>query len=152
MNTVPSTSERNYLTGRTALNIPTEEGDFADWHFTEAFLHPQSRFHIAGKNFPDTYDYLGDYGIRECADILRRSGAPVVPGQKVYAASYIRAILDLVLTSILEGHLPRHVAVNPLLDDEQDLQELDTRIAQLKQRIKDHTTLSLLDQWNQQRR
>lgn len=88
----------------TALNIPMEDGHIADWHFTGAFLHPSSRFHIAGENRLDTHDHLGDYGIRECSDVLRRFGAQVAPGQKVYAATYVRAILDLVLSSILNGH------------------------------------------------
>lgn len=147
MKIIPQTSERHYLTGMTALNIPMEDGHIADWHFTGAFLHPSSRFHIAGENRLDTHDHLGDYGIRECSDVLRRFGAQVAPGQKVYAATYVRAILDLVLSSILNGHFPAHVEVHDLLYNEKDLSELAMQVTQLQQRIKDPKTLDLLERW-----
>jgi hypothetical protein len=51
---IPETTETEYLTGITALNIPTEEGDFSDWHFIDTFLRGKVRFRIAGKNIADT--------------------------------------------------------------------------------------------------
>lgn len=149
-NTIPPTSEKEYLTGRTALNIPYEDGTFADWHFSEVFLSGRGGFHRAGKEVPDTSEILGSYGIRECSDVLRRFGVPVEEGKKVYAANHIRAILDLVLRSIQKHKLPAHIYAPDMLDDTESMQELQKQIYRVKQSIQDTIALSLLETWETQ--
>ncbi len=62
---LPETSPERYLTGTSALSIPTDEGDVADWHFDVAFLRQGTRFRVAGVNIPSTQKILGQEGIRE---------------------------------------------------------------------------------------
>ena len=97
---IPETSVEHYLTGIPALNIPHPKTGPADWHFAECFRGCFGRkpgpFPIAGKDFISTNDRLGDYGISEVGDILRRYGAYDVP-EKVYAASHHRAYVDILI-------------------------------------------------------
>ena len=93
MNAFPHTSERNYITGKAALNVPNEDGSFADWHFDEVFLSGRGKIRIAGQDTPETAALLGNYGIRECGGVLRRFGVSLPTDDKVYAASTVLAIL-----------------------------------------------------------
>ena len=60
---LPATSQRHYLTGKTALNIPSPEGT-GDWHFVETFKgfagRPPGNFAVAGIDLYDTRQWLGD--------------------------------------------------------------------------------------------
>ena len=150
MTQFPSTSQEHYLTGQAALNIPNEDGSFADWHFTEVFLSGRGRFPIAGENFPDTTELLGSYGIRECAGVLRRFGLVLGEGEKVYAANHVRAVLDLVVKTLSKGRIPEHVTIEDILDTPEGRRELQEQLHRLKERITDRVTLSLLEQWEQQ--
>lgn len=147
MNTLPVTSPDHYLTGQAALNIPMEDGRFADWHFSEVFLSGRGRFQIAGENFPDTANFLGDYGIRECSDVLRRHGLVLPDGTRVFAASPVRATLDLVLSAVSRGKVPLHVTLDDTLDDSHMRQDFNHQLQSLKRHISDRVALSLLEQW-----
>lgn len=149
MNTLPHTSEEHYITGRAALNVPNEDGSFADWHFDEVFLSGRGKIRIAGRDAPETMSLLGSYGIRECSGVLKRFGVAVQTGEKVYVANHIRALLDMVLTSLAKNRVPEHVSVGDMLDTSAELDELRTQVATLKQKITDQVTLSLLNQWEQ---
>jgi hypothetical protein len=149
MNAFPHTSERNYITGKAALNVPNEDGSFADWHFDEVFLSGRGKIRIAGQDTPETAALLGNYGIRECGGVLRRFGVSLPTDDKVYAASHIRAILDMVLYSIANQRPPEHVTVHDMLDAPEDVAELQTQVKTLQGKITDKITLSLLTQWAQ---
>lgn len=149
MDTFPHTSERNYITGKAALNVPNEDGSFADWHFDEVFLSGRGKIRIAGQDAPETATLLGNYGIRECGGVLRRFGVSLPTDEKVYAASHIRAILDMVLYSIANQRPPEHVTVHDMLDAPEDVAELQTQVKTLQSKITDKITLSLLTQWAQ---
>jgi hypothetical protein len=149
MNAFPTTSERNYITGKAALNVPNEDGSFADWHFDEVFLSGRGKIRIAGQDTPETAALLGNYGIRECGGVLRRFGVSLPTDDKVYAASHIRAILDMVLYSIANQRPPEHVTVHDMLDAPEDVAELQTQVKTLQGKITDKITLSLLTQWAQ---
>jgi hypothetical protein len=149
MNTFPHTSKRNYITGKAALNVPNEDGSFADWHFDEVFLSGRGKIRIAGQDAPETTSLLGNYGIRECSGALRRFGVSLPTDDKVYAASHIRAILDMVLYSIANQRPPDHVTVHDMLDAPEDVAELLTQVKTLQGKITDKITLSLLTQWAQ---
>ncbi len=149
MFSLPHTSQTNYITGRAALNVPNEDGTFADWHFDQVFLSGRGKIRIAGQDTPETSKFLGGYGIRECSNVLRRYGVPVQVGEKVYVATHIRALLDMVLNSLAKNRIPEHVAIGEMLDSPAELEELRAQIEALKQKINDQTTLSLLTQWEQ---
>jgi hypothetical protein len=150
MNQLPVTSEEHYLTGQAALNVPYEDNTFADWHFDEVFLSGRGRFPVAGRDFPDTSPLLGTYGIRECASVLRRYGVQLGENEKVYAANHVRAVLDLVVSTLSKGKIPVHVTVGDTLDSEESLREFRAQVRLLKERVTDRVTLSLLAQWEQQ--
>jgi hypothetical protein len=146
MNTIPETSETAYITGATALNIPTEDGDFSDWHFTETFLRGKTRLRIAGQNSADTTEILGSYGIRECSNLLRRYGVDIPKDQKVYSADFVRALLDSVYTSILENRIP-FFQVEEVLDDESQQASFFEKLQKIKAHIQNQSQRDMLCQW-----
>lgn len=150
MNLLPATTPAHYLTGQAALNVPGDNDQFADWHFAEVFLSGRGRFPVAGVDALDTSDLLGSYGIRECAQVLRRYGLAIDPQHKVYAANHVRAALDLILASITKGYVPSHITLDDTLDDEDSLRDFRLQMDGLKLRISSPTTLSLLAQWEAQ--
>jgi hypothetical protein len=149
MNTIPHTSEQHYITGKAALNVPNPDGSFADWHFDEVFLSGRGKIRIAGRDTVPTLPILGNYGIRECSDTLRRFGLAVPDTEKVYTANHVRAILDMVLASLAKKKLPAHVVAAEFIDSESELAELKSKVQELKTKITDPITLSLLQQWEQ---
>lgn len=150
MNSIPPTSREHYLTGQAALNIPYEDNTSADWRFSAIFLGEKTRFKIAGENFLDTSALLGEYGIRECSEVLRRYGVPIQEGAPVYAANHVRAVLDLVMSSLSRGKIPAHVTIDDTLDSPDSLRDFHEQLTILKKKITDRVTLSLLNQWEQQ--
>lgn len=150
MSPFPITSQAHYLTGQAALNVPSEAGDFADWHFTEVFLSGRGKLPIAGQDFPDTSPWLGSYGVRECAQVLRRYGLSIAANQQVFAANHVRAALDLVIAAISKGQLPSHITLDDTLDSAHERQDFDEQLRFLKQRLTDPTALALLAQWEAQ--
>jgi hypothetical protein len=144
---LPPTSLEHYITGRAALNVPDADGSFADWHFSETFLSGRGKIRVAGKNAPATTDLLGSYGIRECSDVLRRFGAGVQLGEKIYVASPIRALLDMVLASLAKHRMPEHVRIDDMLDSAADQEEFWSQVQALKLKLAGKDTLSLLNQW-----
>lgn len=150
MNTLPPTSIDHYLTGQAALNIPNDNGDFADWHFTEVFLSGHGRFAVAGENIIDTSSIFGRYGVREVSDLLRQYGVVVPEGQPVYAANSVRAVLDLLLSAITKGKIPNYLTLDDTLDTEELRFEFQSKTQLIRKHIADKIILSLLDQWEQQ--
>jgi hypothetical protein len=144
---IPETTETEYLTGITALNIPTEEGDFSDWHFMDTFLRGKVHFRIAGKNIADTTPLLSNYGIRECSDLLRRYGVDIPQGQKVYSADFVRALLDLVYANVLENRVPDHLRVDDILDDEVLQTSFFNKLQELQAQIQNQVHRNLIRQW-----
>ena len=127
--------------------MPNEDGSFADWRFTETFLSERGKIRVAGVDTMPTTPMLGDYGIRECSDTLRRFGLAIPPTNSVYAGSHIRAILNMVLFSLEKNRFPSHVSVHDLIDSDVEISEIKNQIQQLKQKISDTTALALLTKW-----
>jgi hypothetical protein len=143
----PQTSPEHYITGKAALNVPNEDGTFADWHFDEVFLSGRGKIRIAGQDAPETTNWFGDYGIRECGDVLRRFGVAIDPTAQVYSATHVRAILDMLISSLCQHRLPLHVSVEDLLDSTKDVAQLKGQLQNLKTKLTDKTSLLLLEQW-----
>ena len=55
-----STSPEHYLTGISAMTIPSPDMSFVNWHFVDTFLSGKAGFRAAGINFPDTSKLPGD--------------------------------------------------------------------------------------------
>jgi hypothetical protein len=146
---LPETSPERYLTGTSALSIPTDEGDVADWHFDAAFLRQGTPFRVAGVNFPSTEKILGQEGSRECSAVLRKRSVLIPEGKQFYAATYAKAILDLVLTMTGEHKQASFLRASDLLP-ERELNSVLSRLKELKVRISDPVQLSLIDQWIQE--
>ena len=149
MNPLPTTSKEHYITGRSALNVPNPDGTFADWHFANVFLSGKGKIRIAGKEIASTSAVLGDYGIRECSDVLRAYGAYIPENEPVFSANHIRAILDLALSSAQQGRAPEHVTVHDMLDSNEDIQELAEKTQQVLGTVSDSVTHSLIYTWAQ---
>lgn len=143
---IPKTTNENYITGTSALNVPTKDGKFADWHFTETFLTPGTRFRVAGKNYPSTNHIFGNYGIKECSTILREYGAYVEPNMEVYVANYVRAILDLVYNITKEHQSADFLKLDDYFEEEEK-SEVFHKINSIKSQIIDTVQLNILNQW-----
>lgn len=81
-----------YLTGITALNIPIEGRAMADWHTT--YIANTRAWCIAGANFSSTQWLIGLEGVYKATETLRKAGVSF--GMDIYAASYERAVFDLL--------------------------------------------------------
>lgn len=146
MKTIPTTSPARYITGFDALNIPSDDGGCADWHFGASFLDSNRSARVTGVNYPDTSAAFGPYGVRECGAALRAAGRPDVAGQ-VWAADHVRAVLDLVYRSaVIEGVRPDHVRAGDLLDNPNDLRSLAAKLAELKASVSDRAR-NLIEEW-----
>lgn len=82
----------HYLTGITALNIPIEGRDFADWHTT--YLANTRSWRITGVNFISTEWLIGLDGVYRVNEELEERG--LVFDRDIYAASYERAVFDML--------------------------------------------------------
>jgi hypothetical protein len=150
MNSFPITSRQHYLTGQAALNVPSADGHFADWHFSEVFLSGRGKLPIAGQDLPDTSHLFGSYGVHDCTAVLRRYGLALGTQQKVFAANHVRAALDLVVAGISKGKVPSHITLDDTIDDDADRVAFYEQMSVLKQRISDNKALLLLEQWESQ--
>ncbi len=147
MTALPATTPEHYLTGTSAMTIPSGETAFVDWHFVDTFLGGKASFRIAGHNFPDTSAIFGTQGIRECASILQRSGVELPAGTAFYAANRDRALLDLILVNLQQGRRPDHLHLDDFADDDGDLRHLHTALTALRPRLNDARQIRLFDEW-----
>lgn len=131
------TTPNTYLTGLTALNLPDPQAPSGDWHFTSAVLNPAARIHTAGDagNLVNTNQLLGSHGIYDCAQSLRSLGIPVDPDDHVYAASHVRAVLDLVIRNILNKHFPHHLEADKWLTSPEQWEELNNTAKALENQL-----------------
>jgi len=132
---LPATSKKHYLTGVTALNIPSPDGTSGDWHFHETFYgrgEIKPKFMLAGEGEElNTNFILQDFGIYECSGTLRHLGVAV--DNKVYAANHHRAILDMLYRSVkLLRKSPTHIKIDDWLDTEEQKKLLLNKIKDLE--------------------
>lgn len=127
---IPPTSPRRYLSFHRALNLRLPDEDTGDWHALPAWfcgddsLRPVACRAGAGEPV-DTTPALGTRGVREMGARLRACGMPAEG--PVWAANHPRAIADLVVLDLLEGHAPMIAGVreiNGWLDTEEQVNEL----------------------------
>ena len=83
--------------------------------------------------------------------MLRARAVPLPTNQPFYAATYPRAVLDLLLTTTAEHKQPAFLQANDILE-EGDLQLVLDQLDTVRTRITDRVQLTLIDQWiNEQR-
>jgi hypothetical protein len=147
MPSLPATSPEHYLTGTSAMAIPSPDTPFVDWHFVDTFLEGKASFRVAGTNFPDTTALLGSLGIHECSGILRRHGVPLPPDRGFYAANRDRALLDLIVSNLQQARRPDHLRLVDFCEDEADSRPLRELLQTLRHLLTDPTQRRLLDEW-----
>ena len=147
---LPPTSKEHYLTGMTAMNIPDPEGMTGDWHFQEAFFgwkDRKSRIFVAGiAGEYDTNGILGNFGIKECAEELKKMGVSVPENQPVYTANHYRAILDLLYNCVQKGRYPYHIDIDDWLNTESQ-QNFLLSMAQNFEQYLSNEAWEILDKW-----
>lgn len=99
-------SKTHYISGQKALNICDFEHHTGDWHTLAAWGSDEievKRFTLMGNGEKyNTNPYLGDSGIIDVTDILRRMGKkPIAP--IVWAANHARAAADMLICNALDG-------------------------------------------------
>ncbi|MBI6725698.1 hypothetical protein YA0089_19010 [Pseudomonas viridiflava] len=96
---LPPTSPKRYISGISALNIPSDSGT-GDWH-TFATLRRPTRRQIPLKLVGDGQDFnsntiFGSRGVVDCTEQCEKYGIPF-EDSPVYAANHIRALADMVV-------------------------------------------------------
>lgn len=123
---IPETNRFKYLSGMAALNIPSESGS-GDWHLVETFLKPKkasSRLFVTGVGCSDdTTPLLADAGVYECSKVLDQYKIPR-PAGKVFAANHARAIVDMVVTTVLGGGSPEFITLDDWMPSDEDKQSV----------------------------
>jgi hypothetical protein len=133
MSALPATSPDHYLTGTSAMAIPSPDTPFVDWHFVDAFL--------------DTSSLLGSHGVHECSGTLRRHGVPLPLDRNFYAANRDRALLDLIISNLLQTRRPDHLRLEDYCDNEADALPLRVQLQSLCDRLDDPAQRRLLEEW-----
>lgn len=103
---IPATSEKRYISGNAALNLPAPEGTSGDWHFFATFMmfadkQPPDQIFLAGEGTKvNTNRVFGSYGVYECTQALSKLGLRTA-WSKNFSANHHRAILDLLYDRIV---------------------------------------------------
>jgi len=117
--TVCETTEENYLTGITALNIPTDQCT-GDWHFSVCFVVHGDATPLqqrAGIDLISTSKWLGRKGIYDCYSVLVEYGLKERV-RNIYAADHYRAIADMVYFKVKNGRsINRTISLNDWLPE-----------------------------------
>lgn len=133
---LPHTTPNHYITGMTALNIPSPEDRQGDRHFHESFYGrngQKPRIFVAGEGEAwNTNTVLANFGIYECSATLRKLGLKVPHHQKVYTADHCRAILDMLYRLVKEHASLYHLEIDEWIDSSQEKKRLINAIKILK--------------------
>lgn len=149
---LPKTTPNHYITGITALNIPSPEKNSGDWHFFESFYGRNERvakIMLAGEGEAiNTNTILGDLGIYECSSTLKEAGIPLPEPEKIYAANHYRAILDLLYHSVKDDYYPYHIDIQDWLDTIEQHSAFFKMLTLFKKKLTG-TQQKLLEQWQE---
>ena len=132
---VPRTTPQAYLSGVTALNLPSPEGTSGDWHFLPGPLAPTARFVLAGEHvdaFVNTNPLLGEDGVYDCTRTLERLGNSIPPGETAFAANHYRAMCDRLVWQVRRSyHALNFLRPRDCFDTDAQLAELGRWIDRL---------------------
>jgi hypothetical protein len=112
------TKKNIYLTGRTALNIPSAE-ETGDWNFYNYFLTTPANYYVAS----NTNSLWGNKGIYDAGKILTNLGIDI---NHIYAANHYRAIADLFYDAVENNQDIRYLmsATHDWLNTDKEKQKL----------------------------
>lgn len=144
---LPVTSPEHYLTGTSAMTIPSPDTSFVNWHFVDTFLSGKADFRVAGVNFPDTSTLLGRRGVHECAATLRRLGVELPADRPFYSANRDRAFLDLLVGNLIQERAPDHLRIEECCDTEEEMSHLRQEAEALLHRLPETRQVRHLEAW-----
>ena len=124
-----SPHKTRYITGISALNIPTPDNRQPDWHALG--MWDKGKFSQNIKTVDAPIDILGDSGLRDITDIFMERGFARKDGQPVYCASPERAICDLAY-SLVKRYGSIYFKIDDFLVEEFDLNEIGEYLVRLK--------------------
>ena len=146
---LPHTTPQHYITGKTALNIPSKEGT-GDWHFQESFYgrgNLKPKISLAGEGEPlDTNPILADFGIYECSSTLREWGLPISDEEKVYAANHYRAMLDMLYRCAKKNIYPHHLDIDEWFNTPEEISFLLEAINRMEAKLP-NTERQVIEKW-----
>ncbi|MDR2201354.1 MAG: hypothetical protein LBP26_01105 [Clostridiales bacterium] len=102
---IPDTSPNRYISGKYALNLPSEMS--GDWHFTSVWYSDKPEFvPIWGKDIGvDTKSIWGDFGILNRIDAYKEARLDTHGQNCVYTSDNYRAILDLMVVGAVKNYM-----------------------------------------------
>lgn len=121
-----------YITGTSALNIPTPDGRQPDWHAHG--MWESCHFSQNNKSVKAPIEILGDKGLRDITHIFKQRGYMRKDNQPIYCASPERAICDLAYSLVSQGKVI-YFTIDDFLVEEFDMDELKSYLDLLKKAI-----------------
>lgn len=107
-------STLHYITGTTALVIPSPNTGFPALWYTASLKDPDS-WKYAGSDYVSTYHLIGDEGIWDATAILSMYGYE--GDQIILAASHERAVFDLLIHyCVMKGTLIPNIQASDIDD------------------------------------
>jgi len=148
---VVATTEDNYITSLSALNIPCEEEGTGDWHFRNHYFPNENGMPaqiLAGKDHLSTKEWLGNEGIYDCYSILKEWGVDVKP-RKIYAANHYRAVVDMVFHYLKSGaNIKKTISLNDWLPEAHEKQRIYQLLDRLKPAFSEDEWL-IIEEWKE---
>jgi hypothetical protein len=146
---LPHTTNKHYITGITALNIPSKEGT-GDWHFQESFYgrgNIKPKISLAGEGESlNTNPILADFGIYECSQVLRECGLHIPEKEKVYAANHYRAVLDMLYRAASNQTFPYHLNLEDWFNKSGEVAQLLKEVKHMEKKLPSDER-KIIEQW-----
>ncbi|MCF8977990.1 MULTISPECIES: hypothetical protein [Pseudomonas] len=141
-------SRRHYITGKAAINFPHPGCSTGGWHFLSYFDRDSgvAKVSLAGIHYPDTDVFLGDTGITDVTDQLRKRGWPV-EDKKLFMADHYRAAADMVVKWALSESNQCNVEVADWFPSPTDRQRLLELLDLAKPKLLEVGRLAKLEAW-----
>jgi hypothetical protein len=147
---IPTTNEKNYITGIYALNLPDETGYTADWHDVFHWrlgVEKPRKIKIAGIDTKDTNFIYSNYGIFEGKESLLKIRL-TVERPYVYVANHCRAVLDMVYDCLNKYNAIYNLtgALDDWFDRDEDKLKVIEKCSIMKNFLDDRKA-SVLENW-----
>jgi len=126
------TEQTRYITGISALNIPTPDGRQPDWHALG--MWEKCHFSQNTREVMAPIEILGDKGLRDITHLFKQRGYARKDNQPIYCASPERAICDLAYSLVIQNKII-YFKINDFLVEEFDLAELKGYLDLLKENM-----------------
>ena len=140
-------SRDNYITGKSSINFPLDD-ETGGWHFMSYYDKSKGVFKVslAGIHFPDTFSYLGNDGVIDVVDQMKRRGIHV-NSPHIYMADHYRAAADMIIRWALSERKNCNVEINEWFPKPEDQNRLFDYIAKAKQKLQEVGKWTKVDCW-----